>query len=48
MPNSNIIRGYHKYKKYYDWKTQASPLKVIDFNFLPNPRIATQSDKSYI
>ena len=43
--NNNIIQAYHKYKRYYDRKAQASPLKVNDFVFLLNPKITNQSDK---
>ena len=43
--NDNILQAYHKYKRYYDRKAQASPLKVNDFVFLLNPKITDQSDK---
>ena len=43
--HTNIIRAFHKYKAYYDRKTQASPLKVNDFVFLLNPKVSTQSEK---
>ena len=43
--NDNIPQTYHRYKRYYDRKAQALPLKVNDFTFLPNPKLTTQSDK---
>ena len=43
--NDNILQAYHKYKRYYDRKAQALPLKVNDFTFLLNPNLTTQSDK---
>ena len=43
--NDNILQAYHKYKRYYDRKAQASPLKVNDFVFLLNTKITDQSDK---
>ena len=43
--NDNILQAYHKYKKYYDRKAQALPLKVNDYTFLLNPKLTTQSDK---
>ena len=43
--NDNILQAYHKYKRYYDRKAQASPLKGNDFVFLLNPKITDQSDK---
>ena len=43
--HTNIIPAFHKYKAYYDRKTQASSLKVNDFVFLLNPKISTQSEK---
>ena len=43
--NDNILQAYHKYKRYYDRKAQALPLKVNDFTFLLNPKLTTQSDK---
>ena len=30
----NIIETFHKYKRYYDLKAQAEPLKVRDFTFV--------------
>ena len=43
--SNNILQAYHKYKRYYDRKAQASPLKVNDFVFLLNPKITDHSDK---
>ena len=43
--NDNILQAYQKYKRYYDRKAQALPLKVNDFTFLLNPKLTTQSDK---
>ena len=43
--HDNIIEAFHKYKNYYDRKAQASPLKVNDFTFLLNTRLANQSKK---
>ena len=43
--NDNILEAYHKFKRYYDRKAQAIPLKVNDFIFLLNPKLTTQSDK---
>ena len=43
--NDNILQAYHKYKRYYDRKAQALPLKVNDFTFLLNPKLTTQSDE---
>ena len=43
--NNNIHQVYHKYKKYYDRKAQALPLRVIDFTILLNPKLTTQSDQ---
>ena len=43
--NDNILQAYHKYKKYYDRKAQALPLKVNDYTFLLNPKLTTQFDK---
>ena len=33
------------FKKYYDRKAQAAPLKVNEYTFLLNPKLTTQSDK---
>ena len=43
--NGNILQAYHKYKRYYDRKAQALPLKVNDITLLLNPKLTTQSDK---
>ena len=43
--DDNILQAYHKYKRYYDRKAQALPLKVYDFAFLLNPKVTTQSHK---
>ena len=37
--NDNILQAYHKYKRYYDRKAQALPLKVNDYTFLLNPKL---------
>ena len=45
--HANFIKAFHKYKSHYDRKAQALPLKVIDFVFLLNPKINSQSQKLY-
>ena len=41
----NIISAYHKYKKYYDRKARAQPLKVNEFVFLLDPKYDSQRSK---
>ena len=43
--HDNIIEAFNEYKKYYDRNGQASPLKVTDFTFLLNKRLANLSEK---
>ena len=41
----NIMLSYLKYKKYYDRKASAAPLKVIDYCYILNPKADNQSTK---
>ena len=41
----NIMLSYLKYKKYYDRKASAAPLKVNDYWYILNPKADNQSTK---
>ena len=41
----NIMLSYLKYKKYYDRKASAAPLKVNDYCYILNPKADNQSTK---
>ena len=39
----NLMQSHLKYKRYYDKKTIAAPLKVIDYCYALNPKVDNQS-----
>ena len=39
-----LIASYQRYRKYYDQKASAQPLKLHDYCLLFNPKLTTQSD----
>ena len=41
----NIVLSYLKYKKYYDRKASAAPLKINDYCYILNPKADNQSTK---
>ena len=41
----NIMLSYLKYKKYYDRKASAAPLKINDYCYILNPKADNQSTK---
>ena len=41
----NIILAHLKYKKYYDRKASAAPLKINDYCYILNPKTDNQSTK---
>ena len=41
---SGLIHSYHKYRKYYDEKAKAHPLKNHEFCLVLNPRLMNQND----
>ena len=41
----NIMLSYLKYKKYYDRKASAAPLKINDYCYILNPKADNQSSK---
>ena len=41
----NLMQSYIKYKKYYDKKATATPLKVNDYCYVLNPKADNQSMK---
>ena len=42
----NVFDAFHKYKKYYDRKAYAQPLKLGDYVLFFNPKYHTQSGKT--
>ena len=42
----NFMQSYIKYKKYYDKKAKASPLKEKDYCFIPHPKADHQGSKT--
>ena len=41
----NLMVCYIKYKRYYDWKADATPLNVYDYCYIVNPKADNQSTK---
>ena len=42
---TNLMQSYLKYKRYYDKKTSATPLKINDYCYVLNPKADNQSMK---
>ena len=41
---SRLINSYHKYRKYYDQKAEANPLKLHEYCLVLNPKLTNQND----
>ena len=41
---SRLITSYHKYRKYYDQKADAHPLKLHEYCLVLNPKLTNQND----